>query len=101
MPASLDEAAVRHVANLARLRITDEECSRYATQLSKILDYVRQLNELDTAGVPPTVHPLAAANVLREDIVRPSWAPADALANAPDHDDKFFRVPKVLDQESA
>ncbi len=101
MAGSLDESAVRHVAHLARLKITDEEAARYADQLSKILDHVRQLNELDTSNVPPTAHPLAVTNVFREDEVRPSWSSDAALANAPDRHGEFFRVPKVLDQEEA
>lgn len=101
MSEGLDQAAVRHVAHLARLKITDEEGALYATQLSKVLDYVRQLNELDTSDVPPTAHPLPIANVLRDDVVRPSWSTDEALSNAPDHDRSFFRVPKVLDQENA
>jgi len=101
MTTSLDEAAVRHVAHLARLKITDAEVAVFATQLSKILDYVAQLNELDTANIPPTAHALAIANVFREDRVRPPWTPDQALHNAPQRDDGFFRVPKVLDQESS
>ena len=101
MASTLDEATVRHVAYLARLRITDEEVARYAAQLSTILRYMQQLNQLDTTGVEPTAHALPVANVFREDQVRPSLDPARALSNAPDRQDDFFRVPKVLDQDSA
>jgi len=99
--AQLDESAVRHVAHLARLHITDEEVARYGEQLSHILDYVRQLNELDTKDVPPTAHPHPLTNVLRDDVVRPCWTGDQALANAPQRQESFFSVPKVLDQESA
>ncbi len=98
---ALDESAVRHVAGLARLNITDAEATAYATQLSRILDYVAQLNELDPSDVPPTAHPLPVSNVFREDEVQPSWTPGDALRNAPGHDRDYFQVPKVLDQEGA
>jgi len=101
MASSLDEAAVRHVARLARLKITDAEAVLFASQLSKVLEYVEQLNELDTLDVPPTAHPLPVSNVFREDVVRPSLTPDEALHNAPDRHDGFFRVPKVLDQESS
>ena len=101
MASTLDEAAVRHVAHLARLRITDEEVARYAAQLSTILRYVEQLNELDTTGVEPTAHALGVSNVFRDDTVRPSLDAARALSNAPDRQDDFFRVPKVLDQDDA
>ena len=99
MTSTLDEATVRHVAHLARLWITDEEVARYAAQLSTILAYVEQLNELDTSGVEPTAHALPVANVFREDEVRPPLDAAQALDNAPDRQDDFFRVPKVLDQD--
>ena len=101
MASLLDEAAVRHVARLARLKITDAEAALFASQLSKVLEYVEQLNEVDTRNVPPTAHALPVSNVFREDVVRSSWTPDQALHNAPDCHDDFFRVPKVLDQESS
>ncbi|MEK7730668.1 MAG: Asp-tRNA(Asn)/Glu-tRNA(Gln) amidotransferase subunit GatC [Planctomycetota bacterium] len=101
MASSLDETAVRHVARLARLKITDAEAALFASQLSKVLEYVEQLNEVDTRNVPPTAHALPVSNVFREDVVRSSWTPDQALHNAPDRHDGFFRVPKVLDQESS
>lgn len=97
MASSLDEAAVRHVAHLARLDISDDEVARFADQLSTILEYVEQLGELDTTGVPPTAHPLPVVNVFRDDTARPSWGPDRALDNAPQRHDDFFRVPRVLE----
>ncbi len=97
----MDEAAVRNVARLARLKITDAEAALFTSQLSKVLEYVEQLNEVDTRDVPPTAHPLPVSNVFREDVVRPSLTTEQALHNAPDRRDGFFRVPKVLDQESS
>jgi aspartyl-tRNA(Asn)/glutamyl-tRNA(Gln) amidotransferase subunit C len=97
----LDEAAVRHVAHLARLKITEQDAALYAGQLSRILEYVRQLNELDTSAVEPTAHPLPIADVFRDDAIRPSWSGEDALSNAPQRHGEYFRVPKVLDQEEA
>ena len=101
MASRLDEAAVRHVAHLARLKITDAEAALFASQLSKVLDYVAQLNKLDTKDVTPTAHALPLSNVFRDDVVRPCWTPDQALHNAPDRHEGFFRVPKVLDQESS
>ena len=101
MAPTLDHTSVRHVAHLARLRVTDEEVARFAEQLSSILGYVDQLNQLDTGDVPPTAHPLPVSNVFRDDVVQPPWDPNRALCNAPQSEDGFFRVPKVLDQESA
>ena len=101
MGSSLDEAAVRHVARLARLKINDAEASLFASHLSKVLEYVEQLNELDTSNVLPTAHPLPVANVFRPDAIRPTWTADQALNNAPNRHDGFFRVPKVLDQEGS
>ena len=101
MTSSLDETAVRHVAQLARLSITDEEVTRYAAQLSRVLDYFERLRELDTTGVEPTALPLPVSNVFREDVVRPSLDPERALDDAPDRQGAFFRVPRVLDQAGA
>lgn len=95
----VEESTVRHIAGLARLSVDEAEAARFAHQLSTILDYVAQLNELDTRDVPPTAHPLLLSNVVREDEVRESWDVEKALASAPARQDTFFRVPKVLDQE--
>ena len=90
--SSLDDAAVRHVAKLARLTITDEEVARYAGQLSEILGYVEQLNEVDTTDVPPTAHALPISNVFREDSECVPLEPGGALSNAPGREGDFFRA---------
>ena len=101
MTQSLDQAAVVHVAKLARLRLTNDEIETFREQLSSILSYMEQLNAVDTADVPPTAHPLPLSNVFRDDDIRASWTPEEALRNAPAHQDDFFQVPKVLDQEAS
>lgn len=101
MKPSIDESTVRHVAHLARLQLSDEEVARFAGQLSTILDYVAQLRSVDTRDVPPTAHPLPVHNVFREDEIVEPWPPERALHNAPAQQNDFFKVPKVLDQESA
>jgi len=101
MSSSLDEKTVRHVAHLARLEVSDEEVALFADQLSAVLQHMDQLNELDTADTKPTVHPLPLSNVLREDEPGPTLTPTDALLNAPQSQAPFFKVPKVLDQDSA
>lgn len=101
MSSGIDQAAVRHVAHLARLKVTEDEVAQFAHQLSDILAYVELLNEVDTSNVEPTAHAGAIANVFREDSIAKTWTPEQALANAPDRHESFFRVPKVLDQESA
>lgn len=97
----ISESDVRHVAHLSRLNPTDEEVKLFAEQLSSILEYVEQLNEVDTADVQPTAHALPVHNVFRPDTPGVSLAPDEALANAPARDGSFFAVPKVLEQDSA
>ncbi len=87
---------VEYVAKLARLEIPAEAKADYGEKLNAILDYMQQLQELDTTGVPPTTHVLPLENVFREDIVRPCLDREKALANAPDREDGYFRVPKII-----
>ena len=101
MAHRIDEAEVRHISHLARLKPTEAEAQLFAEQLSAILAYMDQLNEVDTDKVPPTAHPLPVSNVFREDQAHRPLTPDQALANAPQRDGNFFAVPKVLDQESA
>lgn len=101
MATKIDEQQVRHISHLARLQPTDEEVTRFCEQLSAILEYVEQLNEVDTDNVEPTAHALPISNVFRQDEIAPSLSPDQALANAPQRDGSFFAVPKVLDQDSA
>lgn len=95
----IDEQQVRHVARLARLRLSEEERKRFASQLDRILDYINQLNEVDTSSVEPMSHPLDVKNVLRDDEVKPSLGRDEALANAPQQRAGFFIVPPVLEWE--
>ena len=82
-----------HVAKLARLRLTNDEVERMAGELSKILEYVETMNELDLEGVEPTSHVVDLTNVLREDVPRPSLDRETALEQAPDAAEGGFRVP--------
>ena len=101
----IDRETVRHVAMLARLAMTEAELDRFTEQLRAILDYVGKLNELDTSAVEPLSHALALKNVLRPD--EPSDEPGknesprlsqgEALANAPDQEGGFFRVPRIIE----
>jgi aspartyl-tRNA(Asn)/glutamyl-tRNA(Gln) amidotransferase subunit C len=88
---------VEHVANLARLVFDEEEKKKLAEQLGRILDYIEQLNELDTEDVEPTSHVIPMKNVVRPDVVRPSLTRDDALANAPSDVDGLFEVPKIVE----
>jgi aspartyl-tRNA(Asn)/glutamyl-tRNA(Gln) amidotransferase subunit C len=87
---------VAHVAQLARLRLTPEELEQYTEQLAAVLDHARDVEALDTEGVPPTAHPLPLINVLRDDVVRPSLDRAEVLAAAPHVEANRFRVPRIL-----
>ena len=82
---------------LARLSLTEEEKELFGAQLSSILDYMEKLNELDTKDIEPTSHVLSISNVMREDVPRDSIAREDALSNAPDKTEKFYRVPKIIE----
>jgi aspartyl-tRNA(Asn)/glutamyl-tRNA(Gln) amidotransferase subunit C len=95
----LDRDMVEHIANLAKLQLTDDEIELYAEQLSEILDYFERLQALDTEAIPPTASVLPLRNVLRLDAARPSLAREEALANAADTADGQFRVEAVLDVE--
>ena len=88
---------VEHVANLARLDLSDAEKEQFAGQLSAILKYAEKLNELNTDGIEPTSHVLPLANVMRDDAVKPSWPIEKALRNAPEQEDDQFKVPAVLE----
>lgn len=96
--SQLDEKMVRHVAHLARLQLSDSEVAQFGRELSRILDYMEQLNEVDTEGVEPTAHPMPLQNVLRDDEPRRFDAIDAALDQAPVRELDFFLVPRVLDQ---
>lgn len=89
----IDREQVLHVAKLARLKLTDDEVERMAGEMSKILDHVEHMNELDLDGVEPTAHAVQLENVLRADVPRPSLPREKALENAPDATETGFRVP--------
>jgi aspartyl-tRNA(Asn)/glutamyl-tRNA(Gln) amidotransferase subunit C len=84
---------VLHVARLARLELKDDEIERFTEQLSAILEAVAKVSELDLSDVEPTAHPLDVVNVSAEDEPRPSLPVDEALANAPDREGGFFKVP--------
>jgi aspartyl-tRNA(Asn)/glutamyl-tRNA(Gln) amidotransferase subunit C len=94
---ALTREVVRRVALLARLRLTDEEESRFTEQLGKILDYVNALEQVDTAGIEPMAHTLDLVNALREDRVTNDRNTEALLANAPAVDQNFFQVPKIIE----
>jgi len=96
----IDQKQVRKVAKLSRLELTEAEVEEFTAQLCAILEYMEKINELDTADVEPMAHCLPISNVFRQDCVRESLGTEKALANAPQRDGKFFKVPKILDDSS-
>ncbi|MBD2394414.1 Asp-tRNA(Asn)/Glu-tRNA(Gln) amidotransferase subunit GatC [Cyanobacterium aponinum FACHB-4101] len=93
---SLSQAEVKKVSNLARLHLTEAEEEAFAPQLSAILDYFEQLKELDTENVEPTTRAIDVNNITRED-VQSTYEDRESLLNvAPERDDDFFQVPKIL-----
>ena len=95
MALTVDE--VRHIARLARLRLTPDEERRYAEQLSAILDYAARLSQIDTSAISPTASLSPFPSPLRPDVIQPSLPRARVLANASSAEDGLFRVPPVLE----
>ena len=94
---SLSKSEIERVSLLARLRLSDAELTVMTEQLGQILEYVDQLNELDTEDVLPMAHAADLTNVFAKDEARPSLPREAALMNAPKSDDECYRVPAVLD----
>jgi aspartyl-tRNA(Asn)/glutamyl-tRNA(Gln) amidotransferase subunit C len=93
----MDEATVKHVATLARLRLTEQEAARFTRELSAIADYIEQLARADVSGVAALIHPVTQRNPWREDAAESGLTREQAVANAPAHEQGFFRVPLVLE----
>jgi aspartyl-tRNA(Asn)/glutamyl-tRNA(Gln) amidotransferase subunit C len=88
---------VRHIANLARLHITDDEVLTFQAQLEQVVSYVRKIGSLPLDGIEPTLHAHPVVNVMREDEVRPGLDRARVLANAPAVVQDQFMVPRILE----
>jgi aspartyl-tRNA(Asn)/glutamyl-tRNA(Gln) amidotransferase subunit C len=94
MAVSIEE--VKHIAQLAKLKFTDEELQDFTHSFNDILQYMEMLNRVDTVNVPPLSHPVEMTNVFRDDVLKQSVTTEEALKNAPDSDEEFFKVPKVI-----
>lgn len=95
----IDREEVRKVANLARLKITEEEEVAFTTQLNSILGYFEQLSELDTTDVPPTTRAIELSNITRPDELDPFTDKEALRSAAPEQQGEFFRVPKILSSD--
>ena len=91
--------AVRHLAGLARIALSDDEVARLAGELGAIVEAVEAVQSVATEDVPPTSHPVPLGNVLRDDVVGQTLTTEEALAGAPDHDGTGFRVTAILGEE--
>ena len=94
----LTQKEVEYVANLARIQVSEAEKNQLSSQLSSILTYMQELNQVNIEGVSPMASVLSQANVLREDEVRESVTQDEAIANAPTAKDGMFQVPKIISE---
>lgn len=93
----LTKADIEHVTGLARLKPTEFEKEEYARELNAVFDFVEKLKQADTTGVEPIFHVVPLRNAFRPDKIEPSLKPDQALANAPEREGDFFKVPKILE----
>ena len=98
MGKKIDEALVKKVAKLSRLELSEAEIGEFTGQLSAILEYMEKMNELETSNVQPLAHCLPISNCFREDKIKESLGTEKTLANAPERDGEFFKVPKILEE---
>ncbi len=94
---AVDEATVRRIARLARIAVTDDEAKSFQGELSTILDWVEQLDEVDVSGVEPMTSVVHMEMKKRQDVVNDGEYPDDVVANAPARENHFFLVPKVVE----
>ena len=94
---SVSKDQVKHIANLSRLKLTDEELEKYTTDLSNIVDFAESLAEIDVTGIEPTAHILKIQNVFRKDELKESFNREELLRNAPTKEAGCVSVPKVVE----
>ena len=97
MDKRIDAQLVRHIGKLSRIELSEEEVQTFSRQLAAILEYFGKLQELDTSSVEPMAHAVEIHSVLADDVPGAGLTPEEALANAPQRDGDFFRVPKVIE----
>lgn len=95
---TIDKETVEKVAHLARLELAEDEKEVLIADMSKILDFMAKLNEIDTSGIEPLVYMTNSSNVVREDVVKQEITHEEALLNAPKHDENYFLVAKVIEK---
>lgn len=95
---SLTRNEVLKIADLARMTLTEDELTRFSSQLTAVLDFAARLNELDLSGIEPSAHAVARTNVMRDDVIMPSLSPEDALFNAAATAEGQFLIQSVLEE---
>ena len=95
MKTLITKEKVEHIAWLARIKLTEEEKEKFTNLFNDILEYFRKVDEVNTSGVETTFHVVPLTNVLRDDVVRPSLKPEEALRNAPKTEKKFIKAPRM------
>ena len=98
-PATISRDEVAHLADLARIDLSDAELDHLAPQLSVILESVASINDVASDDIPPTSHALPLTNVFRDDVVRPGLTAEEALSGAPEVEQQRFKVPRILGDE--
>ena len=94
---NIEKDAIKHIANLARMRLSPEEEALFSMQLNSILSYMEKIAKVDVSNVEPTSHVVDTGNVFRDDTLKKSLSNTQALANAPDQQDGFFKVPRIIE----
>lgn len=94
----INEELIEQLAHLARLEFTSQEKQKIISDLNRILEYIEQLNELDTSAIEPLIYLSPNQNILREDEVKEELKKEKALSNAPKNDSDYIKVPKVINQ---
>jgi len=100
MGRTIDADLVRHIGKLSRIQLSDRQIETFSRQLGDILAYFDKLSELDTNDVEPMAHAVELSNVLADDKPGPSLSRNEALANAPQRQGEFFKVPKIIGEGS-
>ena len=95
---SITRKDVEYIAYLSRIKIPAKQIEKFTEQLSGIIAYMDQLKKVDTKGVPPTSHPLLLKNIFRKDRVKKSLDPEEATGSAPQKENNFFKVPRVIEE---
>lgn len=94
----MDKDTLERIADIAHVHLETQEINQISKELGFLLEQFDKLSQVDTEGVSPTVHPITDKNVLREDVVWESLPIDEVLRNAPDKDDRFFRVPRIIEE---